>query len=268
LKTQEVIGYIVKWLKDYCVQAGSSGLVVGISGGIDSSVVSTLCAMTELHTFVVEIPIDFFRQSEVGSKAEDHYRWLRSRYPNVEYLSANLTGVFEELENEIGYGKGDRGKLESANICSRLRMVVLYAYAARHSSLVVGTGNKVEDFGIGFFTKYGDGAVDISPIGDLLKSEVYEIGEELGLLDEILEAAPTDGLWEDGRTDEEQIGATYEELEWAMSHKLLFKNHLSSRQKEVLKIYETLSFRNQHKMKPIPICKVPDKLKGSINDLR
>jgi NAD+ synthase len=239
--------FITNWLRDYSKEANDKTFVIGVSGGIDSAVTSTLCAETGALTYVVSLPIE--QNKEELSRAESHIEWLCNKYENVIPLQFNLDEVFWAFKNV--FEKED--KLALANSRSRLRMTTLYHAAAMVNGLVVGTGNKVEDFGIGFYTKYGDGGVDISPIADLMKSEVKEAACELGILLEIIDAAPTDGLWGDDRTDEDQIGCTYDELEWAMT----FggdKRKLTKRQKEVLKIFYSFQYRNNHKMVPIPIC--------------
>lgn len=239
--------FITNWLRDYSKEANDKTFVIGVSGGIDSAVTSTLCAETGALTYVVSLPIE--QNKEELSRAESHIEWLCNKYENVVPLQFNLDEVFWAFKNV--FEKED--KLALANSRSRLRMTTLYHAAAMVNGLVVGTGNKVEDFGVGFYTKYGDGGVDISPIADLMKSEVKEAACELGILLEIIDAPPTDGLWDDGRTDEDQIGCTYDELEWAMT----FggdKRKLTKRQKEVLKIFYSFQYRNNHKMVPIPIC--------------
>lgn len=256
---KEDCNFIVNWMKDYSVNSKTNGFVVGVSGGIDSAVVSTLCALTGLPTLVVSMPI---RQGNAEyDRANEHINWLLN-YKNVSAKEINLTQSFEAIEANLPSEIQDH--LTMANTRSRLRMTTLYAFATHNKMLVVGTGNKVEDFGVGFFTKYGDGGVDISPIGDLMKSEVYALGAELGIIDSILQARPTDGLWEDGRTDEDQIGATYDELEWAMNYiesmpynMLLLRLNMSDRQREVLEIYNRFHTANKHKMLEIPVCKIP-----------
>jgi NAD+ synthase len=240
--------FIVDWLAEYSKNSYDRHFVVGVSGGIDSAVTSTLCAETGIKTYVVSLPIE--QNSNELQLAEDHIEWLANKYDNVIPLQFELNEVNKAFVSLFD----TQHELANANSRSRLRMTTLYHIAAMTHSLVVGTGNKVEDFGIGFFTKYGDGGVDISPIADLMKSEVKEAACELGLLLPIIDAKPTDGLWEDGRTDEDQIGATYDELEWAMT----FggdKRKLKKREKEILGIYYNLSAVNQHKMEPIPVCK-------------
>jgi NAD+ synthase len=253
-----VSNFIVNWLNEYHQQSKTQGFVVGISGGIDSAVTSTLCALTNKPTILVSMPI---YQSEAELKRiKEHSSWLMNQFNHVSYYEINLTDVFEKTKQTFPAFIND--DLTLANTRSRLRMLTLYAFAGNKKMLVAGTGNKVEDFGIGFFTKYGDGGVDISPIADLLKSEVFELGRFLNISPSILHAPPTDGLFGDARTDEEQIGASYPELEWAMNFNGS-EIELSERQKEVLKIYKRLNTINQHKMNPIPICVIPDGLKIS-----
>ncbi len=243
---------ICKWLKDYSRTSGDRAFIVGVSGGIDSALTSTLCAMTRIRTIVVSMPI--LQQAEQLRRARLHIEWLKEGFSNVEAAEIDLTVPFEELKRV--FPGGYDSELGFANSRSRLRMVALYQVATSQNGLVVGTGNKIEDFGVGFFTKYGDGGVDLSPIGDLLKSEVREMARELGVLKEIVEARPTDGLWADDRTDEDQLGATYEELEWAMSYSGdVGSLTLSERQREVLRIFEKHYRANHHKMEPIPIFK-------------
>ena len=249
--------HISQWLKDYCENAKVSGFVVGISGGIDSAVTSTLCALTGKKTILVNLPI---KQSETEyNRAVEHIKNLTSRFSNIESLEINLTEPFETLSQTLPE-QTNSNSLAMANVRSRLRMTTLYAIAQGHNCLVAGTGNKIEDFGIGFYTKYGDGGVDISPIADLMKSEVFQLGKSLEVVESIQNAAPTDGLWGDQRTDEDQIGASYTELEWAM----LFEGNeteLNTRQKEALTIYRRLNTINQHKMLPIPVCIIPEDIK-------
>jgi len=262
MKNTEVINHIVNWLNDYCNQSGMDGFVVGISGGIDSALTSTLCAKTAKKVIVLNIPILQLKVQD--DLAKEHIKWLKKSFPNVTTNEIDLTDTFNRIKAEFPENVNTHA-LTMGNTRSRLRMIALYAYAGANKLLVAGTGNKVEDFGVGFFTKYGDGGVDLSPIADLMKSEVYALAKELGVMDSILKAPPTDGLWEDKRTDEDQIGASYDELEWAMkylSQKEKIKNlKLNRREKEVLEIYERFNNMNSHKMKPIPICIIPDKLK-------
>lgn len=239
---------IINWLKEYSTSNGNLGFIVGISGGIDSATVSTLCALSGIKTTVVSMPIH--QRSDELNRANSHIDWLLSNFDNVEKIEIDLTNTFETFKSTLL----DSNHLSLANLRSRIRMCTLYHYATIKSSIVVGTGNKIEDFGIGFFTKYGDGGVDISPIADLTKTEVRNLGREIGVIEKIIKAKPTDGLWEDGRCDEDQIGASYEELEWAMEFDGDFKS-LTEREREVLKIYQTLNTKNQHKMLPIPIFK-------------
>lgn len=244
---------IIDWIKTYALDNKRRSLVVGVSGGVDSALVSTLCAMTQLQTYCVLMPC----QTKINetNRGSVHIKWLQEKYSNVHCEKVDLTSTFESFQKEtINYNNS----LGYANSKSRLRMITLYQIAASVDGLVVGTGNKVEDFGVGFFTKYGDGGVDISPISDLLKSDVRKMCRELGVLPELSEAIPTDGLWNDARTDETQIGATYDELEWAMaffeSDRLsILETEISSRQREVLNIYAKFNRQNKHKMIPIPM---------------
>lgn len=252
---------ITKWIKTYAKTNKISTLVVGISGGIDSTVVSTLCVRTGLPTIVVQMPI---RQDRtLDNRSSKHAGWLLEHYPdNVTHMSMDLTPVFNAFEKKLEpfCGNSDSIELAFANSRARLRMMTLYQIAQCHNGIVVGTGNKVEDFGVGFFTKYGDGGVDISPIGDCLKTEVWAMGRELGVLQEIIDAAPTDGLWNDGRTDEDQLGMTYPELEHAMAihnddNCVYDPLTLSKTEKAQLKKYREIRARNLHKMAPIPVFK-------------
>lgn len=239
---------ISKWLKSYLESSNLDYFIIGISGGIDSALTSTLCAQTGKKTLVISMPI---HQSEDQlQRAHNHIQWLKEKYPNVESFEFDLTNTFETFKSLFPI----ENKLALANSRSRLRMVTLYQIAGTYKGLVVGTGNKVEDFGVGFFTKYGDGGVDISPIADLTKTEVRQMAKELGIIKDILIAKPTDGLWEDGRTDEDQIGATYEELEWAMDFKE-DPQKLFGRQKEVYYIFNKLNKQNKHKINPMPVFK-------------
>jgi len=252
----KVANDISDWISDYAHRNGLETLVVGVSGGVDSALTSTLSAMTGIRTIVVNLPI---HQDEGQYDLSNlHIEWLESNWENVERSKIDLSNTYDELCSDL-HGQNVT-ELSLANSRARLRMTALFAVASSNNGIVVGTGNKVEDFGIGFFTKYGDGGVDISPIADLFKSDVYAIGEELGVIREILEAAPTDGLWNDGRTDEDQIGATYEEIEWAMKESSKASGmDLSEREREVLEIYRRLNKSNSHKMVPIPVFKLyPD----------
>lgn len=239
---------ISNWLKDYLESNNLDCFIIGISGGIDSALTSTLCAQTGKKTLVISMPIH--QAQDQLERAHNHIDWLKEKYSNVESFEFDLTNTFETFKSLFPI----ENKLALANSRSRLRMVTLYQMAGTYKGLVVGTGNKVEDFGIGFFTKYGDGGVDISPIADLTKTEIRQMAEELGVIKEIILAKPTDGLWEDDRSDEDQIGATYEELEWAMEFKG-DENILSKREKEVLTIYKQFNNQNKHKMIEIPIFK-------------
>ncbi len=262
IQVEKVNDYIVNWLKTYANNAKVNGFVVGISGGVDSAVTSTLCAQTGLKVLCVELPIHQ-HESHVN-RAREHIRQLKERFPNVTNTVADLTSVFEDFKNQVPLD-GDSAKvhLSLANTRARLRMTTLYYFAGIDGLLVAGTGNKVEDFGVGFYTKYGDGGVDLSPIADLMKSDVYALGSYLKIPDSILIAAPTDGLFGDNRSDEDQLGASYDELEWAMlvveSGKTT--DSFSEREKEVLEIYKRLHHNNQHKMQPIPVCLLPSLLK-------
>ncbi len=262
MQTEKVIDHIVKWLKDYATNAKCRGFVIGISGGIDSAVTSTLCAKTGLDLLCLEMPIHQ-AESQV-TRASRHIEWLTQNFSNVKRQEVNLTPVFDQLVDALPTVENEEDRFMSlANTRARLRMTSLYYFAALEGYLVAGTGNKVEDFGVGFYTKYGDGGVDLSPIADLLKTEVYEIAKALGINEEIIKAAPTDGLWGDDRTDEDQIGASYPELEWAMKMKEEGKtiNDFKGREKEVYSIYNRFNSANRHKMIPIPVCEIPIALK-------
>ena len=260
---EKVVIHIVNWLTDYAKKAGINGFVIGISGGIDSAVTSTLAAKTGLPLICVEMPIHQDKTQE--QRGLNHIAFLQSNYKNVSLAKMDLTNVFDGFVSAIPNRlDNDLEKLALANTRSRLRMSALYFLGQVNHCLVLGTGNKVEDFGIGFYTKYGDGGVDLSPIADMYKTEVYEIGKYLNIIEEILIAPPTDGLFGDGRTDEDQIGASYPELEWAM--KLIEEgecnfNNFNSREKKVFEIYTRLNRINQHKMNPIPICIVPKEIR-------
>lgn len=262
MQTEKVVEHITSWLKDYAINAKVNGFVIGVSGGIDSAVTSTLCARTGLKLLCLEMPIHQ-AESQV-SRAMNHIAWLQRNFEKVSMQQVNLTPVFDSLVASFPKVENEEERFMSlANTRARLRMTSLYYFAALKKLLVAGTGNKVEDFGVGFYTKYGDGGVDLSPIADLLKSEVYEIAEYLGINQEIIDAAPTDGLWGDDRTDEDQIGASYPELEWAMAMDDQGKqaSDFSGRQQEVFKIYKRYNTANKHKMIPIPICEIPIELK-------
>ena len=257
----EVAEFIINWLDDYSAKSGVDSFVVGVSGGIDSAVTASLCARTGRSTFIVNIPIHQ-HPSEVG-RSDELISNLVSEYSNVTALEVSLTEVYEAVKSSFPETQDKSSGLAMANTRARLRMTTLYALAAERGALVVGTGNKIEDFGVGFYTKYGDGGVDISPIADLVKTEVYQVGSALGVPKSIMEAAPTDGLWGDDRNDEDQIGATYPELEKAMKQAEEFQNgkgypdDLEGREAEVFAIYTKLNRANQHKMLPIPVCVIP-----------
>ncbi|WP_435255538.1 NAD(+) synthase [Tenacibaculum sp. A30] len=262
MNTPKVAEHIVNWLKEYATNAKVNGFVVGISGGIDSAVTSTLCAKTGLPTLCVELPIHQ-AESQVN-RGNEHIKQLRERYSNVSEVEVNLTSTFEDFKTVVPQIESSPTvDLALANTRARLRMTTLYYFAGLNGLLVAGTGNKVEDFGVGFFTKYGDGGVDLSPIADLVKSEVYELAKYLEVPTSIQKAQPTDGLFGDSRTDEDQIGASYDELEWAMQMQNTGKtaDDFSGRELEVYKIYTRLNRINQHKMVPIPICEIPKELK-------
>ena len=261
MNTEKVAAYIINWLKEYATNAKVNGFVVGVSGGIDSALTSTLCAETGLPTLCVEMPIHQ-AQSQV-TRAEEHIAQLKGRYNNVSEARVNLTSTFEDFKNVVPeVASSPQVDLSLANTRARLRMTTLYYFAGLHGLLVAGTGNKVEDFGVGFYTKYGDGGVDLSPIADLMKSEVYQLAAYLGVPNSIQKAQPTDGLFGDSRTDEDQIGASYDELEWAMKMQDNGKTAIdfSNREKEVFILYERLNRINQHKMLPIPVCEIPENL--------
>jgi NAD+ synthase len=255
MQTREVTRHIVGWLKAYCNDANLKGFVVGVSGGIDSAVTSTLCAKTEKQVILLSMPIH--QDPDQLMLAQQHIEWLENNYRQVKGASVDLTQPFQALEASFPVDIQDG--LTMANTRARMRMITLYAFSTHYRMLVVGTGNKVEDFGVGFYTKYGDGGVDILPIADLTKSEVYAVGGALGIGREIMEASPTDGLWADNRSDESQIGATYAELEWAMQFEAENGNEdqLDPTQKQVLSVYRRLHEANRHKMEPIPVCKIP-----------
>lgn len=256
----KVADHISNWLEEYCENSGMRGFVIGISGGIDSAVTSTLCARTGLDVICLNMPIHQNENQE--NRGIKHIEWLQSQFPNVSQIDMELTAVFDGFINELPkHESTESQEMALVNTRARMRMTALYYFAQLKGMLVAGTGNKVEDFGIGFFTKYGDGGVDLSPIADLYKTEVFAIGKELGVSKEILDAPPTDGLWNDDRTDEDQIGATYAELEWAMEFDGN-KSDLNPRQEEVLNIYARLNRINQHKMQPIPVCLIPENLKS------
>ncbi len=261
MNTEKVANYIVNWLTNYAESAGVKGFVVGVSGGIDSALTSTLCAKTGFPVLCVEMPIHQ-AESQV-TRAQEHITQLEHTFFNVTSNRVNLTKAFDDFKKTVPDSDNeDKLKLTLANTRARLRMTTLYYLAGLYDSLVVGTGNKVEDFGVGFYTKYGDGGVDVSPIADLLKSEVYELAKFLEVPKSIQEAAPTDGLFGDSRTDEDQLGASYDELEWAMQQHTIGKSStdFSGRKQEVFDIYVKLNTANKHKMIAIPVCKIPNEL--------
>lgn len=262
MKTDKVIDFIVDWMKDYATKANVNGFVIGVSGGIDSAVTSTLCAKTGLPTLCLEMPIH--QAASHVSRAQEHIAQLKERFDNVSDVRVDLTPVFEEFKTEVSLeGKQATVDMALANTRARLRMTTLYYHAGLLGRLVAGTGNKVEDFGVGFYTKYGDGGVDLSPIADLLKSEVYALGKALNVPESIMVAKPSDGLFGDARSDEDQIGANYDELEWAMQMDNEGKKaeDFDGRQLEIFTIYKRYNSSNKHKMIPIPVCKIPLELK-------
>ena len=245
MNASEKVKFISNWIKDYAnnMPSKAQSLVIGISGGIDSSVSSTLSAMTGLKTIILSMPIK--QKSHQHDLSLKHQKWLVNKFKNVEAHTINLDKLFEAFSSSLSKFDNQHGM---ANSRARLRMTTLYQVAAANKGIVVGTGNKVEDFGVGFYTKYGDGGVDISPIADCNKTEVWQLGKELKILEEIIKAPPTDGLWDDGRTDEGQLGLKYEELEEAM-------NNPNSQNREK---YEKIRKLNLHKMEPIPVCIIPN----------
>ena len=245
MDVSQKVSFISNWIKNYVnnMPKKAKSLVIGVSGGIDSSVSSTLSAMTGLRTIVLSMPIK--QKAEQHDLSQKHKDWLKNKFSNVEGYTLELDDVFKSFENTLSKFESEHGM---ANSRARLRMTTLYQVAAANSGIVVGTGNKVEDFGVGFYTKYGDGGVDISPIADCNKTEVWELGKELGILDEIINAAPTDGLWDDGRTDEGQLGLSYQDLEEAMENP-----NSKNRNK-----YTEIRKMNLHKMEAIPVCKIPN----------
>lgn len=257
MSAQDIADHIVSWLDNYLDESGQGGFVVGVSGGVDSAVTSTLCARTGKPVMAVTMPIH--QAPDQVSRADQHLAWLGSHFDNVETRTIALTSAFEAIGKQ--FPEDVQNALTMANARSRLRMLTLYACASSSGRLVAGTGNKVEDFGVGFYTKYGDGGVDLSPIADLMKSEVYAVAEALGVIEAIQQAAPTDGLFDDSRTDEWQIGASYYELEWAMTFHG-DEADLSDRQREVLAIYRRFHAANRHKMLPIPVCEIPVELRS------
>lgn len=262
MQKEKIVDFIVNWLKDYTESSKTKGYVVGVSGGIDSAVTSALVARTGFSVTCVEMPI--YQNADQVSRASKHIEALQNVYPNVGKVRVNLTPVFDNFIASLpNVPDSEMKQMSLVNSRARLRMATLYYFAALENKIVAGTGNKVEDFGVGFYTKYGDGGVDISPIADLLKTEVFALGEFMGVSEDILTAPPTDGLWGDDRTDEDQIGATYPELEWAMKQQQIGKEpgDYEGREREVFEIYLRYHRANQHKMQPIPVCLVPDALR-------
>ena len=243
MQTSERIDYIKNWIIDYCksMPKEPDSLIIGISGGVDSSVTSTICALTGKKTIVLSMPIKQIKEQH--NLSLKHQEWLKNKFKNVESYLVDLDNVFKSFKISLAKFNNEHG---FANSRARLRMATLYQAATSNNGIVVGTGNKIEDFGVGFYTKYGDGGVDISPIADCTKSQIWEMGKNLGILEEIVKAQPTDGLWDDGRTDVGQLGMSYQDLEKAMS------DPNSKGYKKYLEIRK----RNLHKMKPIPVCKM------------
>ena len=263
MNSEKVANYIVNWLKSYSEESGVNGFVIGVSGGVDSAVTSMLCAKTGLPTVCVEMPIH--QDESQVFRSEEHISLLKSKFDNVISVRTDLSDTFDLFQKSMPNNENvDVRNLALANTRARIRMTSLYYIAGIHASLVVGTGNKVEDFGVGFYTKYGDGGVDLSPIADLLKSEVFAVGKYLNIPTSIQRAAPTDGLFGDSRTDEQQLGASYDELEVTMNQfqsgvKL---SDLKGREKDVFEIYSKLNKDNKHKMIPIPVCLIDEALKS------
>ena len=257
----KIIDHIVTWIKAYCINSKIEGLVIGVSGGIDSAVTSVLSARTGLPLLCVEMPIH--QSKDQVFRAKTHIESLKSEFDNVSSIEIDLSAVFDQMVSVFPKIENlNKEEISLVNTRARLRMTTLYYFASINNAVVVGTGNQVEDFGIGFFTKYGDGGVDISPIADLNKTKVFSLGKELGVSEEILNALPTDGLWGDDRTDEDQIGATYPELEWAMNYlNNPSEMNLNMRQKEVLRIFNSMHLANKHKMEPVPVCLIPEEWK-------
>jgi NAD+ synthase len=262
MQVERVADAITKWLSDYAKNARMKGFVIGVSGGIDSAVTSTLCARTGLEVLCVEMPIH--QHADHVTRAQEHIKQLKSRFENVRDVRSDLTPVFDTFVSSMPDSEDIPLKiLTEGNTRARLRMATLYYHGGMNSLLVAGTGNKVEDFGVGFYTKYGDGGVDVSPIADLMKSEVYQLGSNLSVPESIMRAAPSDGLYGSEKTDEDQIGASYDELEWAMQQ--LSEGHsvesFKGREKEVLNVYLSYNSRNQHKMLPIPVWNFTQELR-------
>jgi NAD+ synthase len=262
IQVEKVNQHIVNWLKEYAISSKTNGFVVGISGGVDSAVTSTLCAQTGFPTLCVEMPIH--QHENHVKRGKEHIEQLKNRFPYVQSVITDLTSVFDDFVKLVPSGEDENKKnLALANTRARMRMSTLYYHAGINGFLVAGTGNKVEDFGVGFYTKYGDGGVDLSPIADLMKSDVFALGRYLQIPNSILIAEPSDGLFGDARSDEEQLGASYDELEWAMIEDNYGKtmSDFSGREQEVFSIYKRLNTANQHKMNPIPVCLIPKEFK-------
>lgn len=256
---EKVKQHIVQWLDAYLVNSKTNGFVIGISGGIDSAVTSTLCALTGKKVMILTMPIRQFKEEH--NRSLEHIEWLKTKFKNVESAEVELSPVLDAFEKSFPNDIQDF--LTMANTRARMRMTTLFAFASHHKLIVAGTGNKVEDFGVGFYTKYGDGGVDVSPIADLYKTQVYELAKHMGIVNSILNAKPTDGLFADGRTDEDQIGASYPELEWAMEYIANKEtSELNERQKKVMEIYVSRHTANKHKMDPIPVCLIPNEYKN------
>ena len=251
MKKTETIKFIVDWIKNYKETNNLNGFVVGVSGGVDSALTSTLCALSGIKTLCLNMPIK--QKEEQYQRAERHIQWLKKKFDNVESVDINLTKVFNQFKLSVE-NNSSMNKLALANTRSRIRMMTLYYYATINNSIVVGTGNKVEDFGVGFYTKYGDGGVDISPIADCMKSDVFKMANYLNILQDIQDAPPTDGLWDDGRTDEDQIGMTYDDLEKCMRQDDMGTIVTVKKDLKKLETYKKMREQNMHKMKPIPVC--------------
>ena len=260
MKTSETIQFIVDWIINYKKTNNINGLVVGVSGGIDSALTSTICGLTGIKTLCLNMPIKQNKNQYL--RAQGHIKWLKKKFNNIDSIDIDLTKVFNQFKLTVE-NSSSKNELALANSRSRIRMMTLYYYAAIDNSIVVGTGNKVEDFGIGFYTKYGDGGVDISPIADLMKSEVFQMSKLLEINEDILKAKPTDGLWDDDRSDEEQIGASYRDLENVMNmlEKGIEPDTFEKELKRIYDIYIKYHKTNKHKMIDIPVCKIPEEYK-------
>ena len=255
MQHQKIVEHITIWLKDYLVKSNLDGFVVGVSGGVDSALTATLAALTGRPTILVNMPI--FQSKKQHERSSQQIKCLEDNFPNIKSYEVDLSPIFNSMIEH--FPSKVQNPLSMANARARLRMTTLYTFACAQKLLVVGTGNKVEDFGVGFYTKYGDGGVDISPIADLMKTEVFSLAKHLNVLDSILDAKPSDGLWGDDRSDEDQLGATYPELEWAMSNvETLDQSNFTKRQTQVMAIYNKHNKANRHKMEPIPVCDIPE----------